>query len=154
MADSASAVLPVGAGYGKSRPTLRTDLVHICRRRRWYRVFLRLPDDGHILDAESLHCILDKAIGRVQHRVSVCQAWTDCFWHRFGLDLGSYTSPIKYCKSINYMNHASRSFISGCVHIWSCRSVLVRSRSHRANPALLDLGLQSQAERAAMPHLP
>lgn len=92
-------------GMVSSQPAFNMDHSNISRRRRWHWILLRLLNDGHLVDAKPIHSILNKAIGRVQHRISVCQARSHCLWHRISLDLGSHLTAVKHRKSINHGVH-------------------------------------------------
>lgn len=99
MADSAAAVLPVGAGYGNlSHVSACTTLIGVLRRRRRHWVFLCLPHDGDFVDSESVHSVLDETIRGVQHSVSICQARSHSFGDCLGMDLGSYVIAVKYSE--------------------------------------------------------
>lgn len=65
MADSAAAILPVGAGYGTYKPHTGRLSLTFARRRCWYWILLCLLNDGHLVDTESIYGLLDQAIGRI-----------------------------------------------------------------------------------------
>jgi hypothetical protein len=102
-----------------------------------HRVLLRLLDDVHLLSPESLHAVLNTSIGGVQHSFSICQTRSDCLWHCFRLDMGRHFASVFDC----------------CLHVWSCRTILVCSWRYCSNSHVLYPCVQGQAKCAEMPHI-
>ena len=77
-------------------------------------VLTACSDDGYIISPESVYQVFDQDQRRVQYGVSERQAWPDCQWYRFRLDVSSQT-PRKFFLQADLLRWAATLLQSSTV---------------------------------------